>query len=86
MLYMVIETYLDAAAVYARFRKRGRMMPDGLEYVDSWVEPDATRCFQLMRCDDPELMREWISHWEDIVRFEVIPVVTSAEMSARMAE
>ncbi|MDT7687618.1 MAG: hypothetical protein QOE46_377 [Acidobacteriota bacterium] len=78
---MVIERFRngDAAAVYRRFREKGRMMPEGLKYVGSWVEPDFERCFQLMECDDPQLFRQWTACWEDLMDFEIVPVVTSKE-------
>ncbi len=81
MLYMVIERFRDgdAAAVFRRFRERGRMLPEGLRYVDSWVAADLSRCFQLMECGDAELFGQWIDQWKDLVEFEVVPVVTSAE-------
>ena len=84
MHYMIIETFRngDARPVYRRFRERGRMAPEGLEYVGSWVTADYRQCFQVMRCDDRALLDEWMSHWDDIVGFEVIPVVTSAEAAA----
>jgi hypothetical protein len=53
------------------------MMPDGLSYINSWVEPDFARCFQLMECDDPQLLRQWTNNWQDLVDFEIVPVVTS---------
>jgi len=83
MLYMVIERYKnrDAGAVYRRFQARGRMLPEGLKYLDSWVEPNFDRCFQLMSSDDPDLFQEWISHWNDLVDFEIVPVRTSADAS-----
>ena len=78
MLFMVIERFRDgdAAAVYRRYRERGRMMPEGLKYLDSWVEPDFGRCFQLMECDDPQLFPLWTERWRDLVEFEIVPVVT----------
>jgi len=78
---MVIEHFKnrDAAPVYRRFDENGRMMPEGLKYIDSWVEPNFERCFQLMETDDPALFREWVDNWQDLVDFEVVPVVTSAE-------
>lgn len=81
MLFMVIERFRnrDAAAVYRRHRERGRMLPEGLRYVESWVEPDFGRCFQLMECDDPQLFGQWTARWEDLVEFEVVSVVTSKE-------
>lgn len=87
MLFMVIEHFRnhDAAAVYRRYREQGRMMPDGLKYVDSWVEPNFERCFQLMECDDPRLFRQWIARWHDLVEFEIIPVITSKEAAEAIA-
>jgi hypothetical protein len=87
MLYMVIERFKDgnAAPVYQRFRERGRLMPPGLTYVSSWVEQSFGRCFQLMECEDAELLREWISQWDDLVDFEVAPVITSAEAADAIA-
>ncbi len=87
MLFMVIERFRDgdAAAVFRRFREEGRMLPEGLRYVDSWVAADLTRCFQLMECDDAALFERWISRWQDLVDFEVVPVVTSAEAAAALA-
>jgi hypothetical protein len=84
MLYMVVERFRngDAIPVYRRFRDRGRLAPVGLVYVASWVTSDLSRCFQLMECDDPALLDEWISHWRDLVEFEVTPVMTSAEAAA----
>ena len=81
MLFMVIERFRnrDAAAVYNRFRERGRMAPDGLKYIDSWVETNFDRCFQLMECDDRDLFQQWIANWNDLVDFEVIEVITSQQ-------
>ncbi len=86
-LYMIIETFRegDATPVYRRFHEKGRMAPEGLRYVSSWVTQDFRYCYQVMECDDPDLLRQWIAHWEDIVEFEVIPVMTSAEASAKMS-
>lgn len=74
--YMVIETYYEGTLddIYRRFHERGRMMPKGLYYIDSWLEKDGDRCFQLMETDKPELFQEWIEHWEDLTRFEVIEI------------
>ena len=87
MLFMVIERFRggDAAPVYRRFRERGRMAPDGLRYVDSWVESGFGRCFQLMECDDPRLLDEWTARWQDLVEFEVVPVVTSRQAAEAIA-
>ncbi len=79
---MVIEHFKgrDPKTVYRRFVERGRLMPDGLEYVNSWIEVGMDRCFQVMKIDDALLLQEWIKNWGDLVDFEVVPVVTSAEM------
>ncbi len=82
---MVIETYRHGPApVYARAADRGRMLPPGLVYLDSWVDGrEFDRCFQLMETEDPALFAEWIATWDDLVAFEVVPVVSSAEAAAR---
>jgi hypothetical protein len=81
VLYMVIERFKnhDAKAVYRRFRDRGRMAPDGLAYVESWVETNFDRCFQLMECDDAQLLDQWAARWRDLVDFEFVPVRRSKE-------
>ena len=80
MLYMVIERFKDGdpVPVYRRFRDRGRMVPDGLEYVSSWVDTNLERCFQIMETSSPDLISDWITHWNDIVDFEVVPIMPSA--------
>lgn len=87
MLYMVVERFRnrDAAPVYRRFRDRGRMLPDGLRYVSSWVETNWDRCFQLMECSDPAVFELWISQWSDLADFDVVPVRPSAEAVAAIA-
>ena len=86
MLYMIIEHYkAGPEPVYRRFRERGRMAPDGLRYVTSWVTTDLARCYQVMECDDRALLEQWMNHWSDIVEFEVIAVVTSAEAAAAVS-
>ena len=83
-MYMVIETYLDGPdPVYERAAARGRLLPDGVDYLDSWVE-EATRgrCFQLMRATERALLEIWMQRWSDIVSFEVVEVVPSAEVSS----
>jgi len=82
MLFMVIEHFngRDPAPVYKRFAERGRMMPEGLNYVNSWIEVGMDRCFQVMETSEPILLQEWIKSWGDFVDFEVVPVVTSNEM------
>ncbi len=78
---MVIERFKnrDAKAVYLRFREQGRMAPEGLTYVGSWIEASFDRCFQLMECDDPRLFQQWVTHWQDLIEFEFVPVVPSKE-------
>ena len=84
---MVVERFRDkdAAAVYRRFREHGRMAPDGLLYVSSWVNEGLDRCYQLMETSDPTLLDQWMSHWRDLVEFEIHPVITSAEAAERTA-
>lgn len=81
MLFMIIERFKNgnAKAVYERFLKEGRRMPDGLIFKDSWVEANFTRCFQLMECDDVGLLQQWVLHWQDLVEFEIVPVNESAK-------
>ena len=87
MLYMIVERFRDGNALpaYRRFRDQGRLAPEGLHYVASWVTDDFTRCFQVMECEDPQLLARWMARWEDIVEFEVAPVMTSAEAASAMA-
>ena len=87
MTFMVIERFRggDAIPVYRRFRDRGRLMPDGLRYVASWVSEDLRQCFQVMECENRDLMDLWTSRWSDLVEFEIIPVITSAEAQAAVA-
>ena len=81
---MVIERFKnrDAEEVYRRFRERGRMAPDGLSYIESWVETNFDRCFQLMECQDVQLLKQWATHWQDLVDFEFVPVRGSQEAVA----
>ena len=78
---MVVEKFKNrnALAVYRRSRERGRMLPNGLKYIDSWVETNFDRCFQLMECDDPTLFQQWAVQWQDLVDFEFVPVMPSRE-------
>ena len=82
MLFMVIERFRDndMVPIYQRVRDGGRFIPEGLKYIDSWVEPNFSRCFQLMECDDPRLLQEWVLNWRGMgVSFEIVPVVSSAQ-------
>ena len=83
---MIVERYRDGDArpVYRRFRDQGRLAPAGLRYVASWVTEDLRSCFQVMECEDPALLEEWMARWRDLVDFEVVPVVTSAEAVDRI--
>ena len=86
-LYMVVEHFRDgeAAPVYRRFRERGRMAPEGLQYVASWVSEDLATCWQVMETSDPALLEAWMRNWEDLVSFEVHRVMTSSDAAARVA-
>jgi hypothetical protein len=86
MLFIVIERFKnrDAKAVYTRLKEKGRMLPDGLKCIGSWVEDNFDRCFQLMECDDPHLFQQWLVHWEDLAEFEIVHVVPSTEAAKVM--
>jgi hypothetical protein len=77
MLFMVVERFRDqdGKAVYRKLRDSGRALPDGLTFVASWVSADLGRCFQLMEADDITLFQRWIADWQEVVEFEVVPVV-----------
>lgn len=85
MLFMVIERFRDAPAVYRRFRDRGRLAPEGLRYIDSCVSEDFERCFQVMETEDRALLEQWMDRWKDLVEFEVIPVMASADAARVIA-
>lgn len=86
-LYMVIEHFKnrDAVPVYRRFRDRGRLAPDGLTYVSSWVDDQLECCYQLMETDERALLDQWIANWKDLVDFEIYPVMTSKEAADKIA-
>ena len=81
MLYMIIERFKEGAVpdIYRRFREKGRMVPDGLEYISSWIDLDFKICYQLMHTEDFALFDQWIANWNDLMDFEIVPVRTSAE-------
>ncbi|MGD1047321.1 MAG: DUF3303 family protein [Candidatus Krumholzibacteriaceae bacterium] len=83
MLFMIVEHFRPgkAPAVYRRFRERGRMMPESVRYISSWVDLDFERCFQVMEAESELDLKAWTSNWEDLMDFEIIPVRTSAEAS-----
>jgi hypothetical protein len=84
MQYMVVENFRGGRPqpVYARFQERGRLAPDGLRYVGSWVSASGDKCYQVMECDNRALLDQWMAAWADLVAFEVIPVISSAEAAA----
>ncbi len=84
MLFMVIERFKDVAAIAERFQRLGRMLPEGVAYRASWVEPDGARCFQVMEAENAAALEPWIDRWKNLADFEVIPVLTSDDFwSAR---
>jgi hypothetical protein len=87
MLFMVVERFRnqDAKSIYRRLRDKGRMMPDGLKFVSSFVSADVSRCFQLMECDDVTLFQRWVAEWSDLMEFEIVPVVAGKETGAALA-
>ncbi len=87
MLFMVVERFRnqDARSIYRRLRDQGRMMPDGLKFVSSWVSADVSRCFQLMECDDVTLFQRWVAEWSDLMEFEIVPVVAGKDTGAALA-
>jgi len=82
MHFMIIERFKDAdpLPIYQRLRDQGRVLPDGLRYVASWIEPNFDRCFQVMECDDLAVLQRWVLQWRDLVSFEIVPVLPSAEV------
>jgi len=84
MLYMVIERFKDAPAIYQRLREKGRMMPEGLEYVSSWIDKDLKRCWQVMSTEDESLFQRWIDNWKDLADFEIVAVRPSTEVRQMM--
>jgi hypothetical protein len=86
MLFMIIERFKDGdpVPIYRHLRDAGRGLPEGVRYVDSWIEPNFDRCFQLMECDDAGLLMEWVLHWRGHATFEIVPVVPSKDTRARV--
>jgi len=87
MLYVIVEYFKnkDPIPIYRRFREHGRLTPEGLKYISSWVDDKMQLCFQLMETDDRRLIDEWISNWSDIIDFEVFPVISSKEAVEKIA-
>ncbi len=86
MNYMVIEKFRPGKVkeMYQRFAEKGRMMPEGVNYVNSWIDEQLTTCYQVMEADDKKNIDEWISHWDDLVDFEVVAVISSGEAKERV--
>jgi Domain of unknown function (DUF3303) len=81
MQVMVIEHFVSGARpIYERFARDGRLMPEGLEFVASYVTADLTRCFQVMECEDVTLLQAWVANWEDLADFEIVPVVAGSRV------
>ena len=87
MLFMVVEHFKnnDALPVYRRFRDRGRLAPEGVQYISSWVDDKLERCFQIMEASERDLLERWIQNWSDIVDFEVFPVLSSKDAAEKVA-
>jgi len=87
MLFMVIERFRnqDAKAIYRRFRDQGRMMPEGLRFVSSFVTADLGRCFQLMETDDVALLQRFVAEWSDLTEFEIVPVVPGKDTAEALS-
>ena len=84
MLYMVIERFKDAPGIYKRLAQKGRMMPEGLNYVASWIDHSLKTCWQVMETEDFVLLERWIDNWKDLMDFEIVPVNTSADVRELM--
>ena len=84
MLFLIVERFKgrDPRPIYRRLAERGRQMPDGLKYLDSWIEPNFDRCFQLMETEDARLLQAWMLGWSDLMEFEIVPVVPSKDTRA----
>jgi len=87
MLFMVVEQFRnqDGKSIYRRLSEKGRMMPEGLTFLNSWVAADLSHCFQLMECSDVSLFQRWIAEWSDLMEFEVVPVIAGKETAAALA-
>ena len=86
MLYMIIERFQSgkAKALYERFEEKGRMLPEGVHYINSWIDEQVSVCFQVMESDTKEKLQQWIDQWNDLADFEIIPVITSAEAKGKI--
>jgi len=86
MLYMIVERFQSgkAKALYERFEEKGRMLPEGVHYINSWIDEQVSVCFQVMESDTKEKLQQWIDQWNDLADFEIIPVITSAEAKGKI--
>lgn len=86
MQYMIIEKFRPGRAeeLYRRFEEKGRMLPEGVSYINSWINDDVTVCYQLMEAGGPEKIQEWTGYWNDLADFEVVPVISSAEAKEKV--
>ena len=87
VLFMVIENFRhqNAKPVYRRFRDKGRLMPEGLTFLDSWVAADLSRCFQIMECENVALLQRWVAEWSDLIEFEIVPVLVGKETAEALS-
>jgi Domain of unknown function (DUF3303) len=85
---MIVERFHmgKVKTLYKRFEEKGRMMPEGLNYIDSWIDENVTTCYQVMETDSVEKLHTWFSHWNDLADFEIIPVITSAQAKKKVLE
>jgi hypothetical protein len=88
MQYMIIEKFRvgKVKELYKRFEEKGRLLPEGLVYVNSWINKDVTVCYQLMETENMGKLHEWIAHWNDLAEFEIVPVISSAEAKQKVME
>lgn len=86
MLYMIIEMFHPPKVkeLYKRFEEKGRQLPEGVHYINSWINEEITTCYQLMESDTEEKINEWIQHWNDLADFKIIPVITSAQAKEKV--
>ncbi len=86
MLYMIIERFRPGKTkdLYKRFEEKGRMLPDGVKYINSWIDNDILTCYQVMESESEQKLQQWISYWNDLADFEVIPVISSAEAKEKV--
>jgi hypothetical protein len=86
-LYLIIEHFpVDPKPIYERFRTHGRLTPEGLTYINSWITKDLSKCYQIMETDDRKLLGEWMAKWEDLVRFEVVELLSSADAARKIIQ